>query len=114
MPKWQVRDVLRNKEIFRKRNGVASDGSTFVDEKERLVTRVFQQLQEISYEDLLAPVVKFIFLRLFRAILATEKLELHKMDVETAFLNGDLSEDVLMDQQEGLNFNYTGHVWKLL
>ena len=35
------------------------------------------------------------------AITAIHNLEIHQMDVKTAFLNGDLDEEIYMEQPEG-------------
>lgn len=36
------------------------------------------------------------------AIAALHNLEIHQMDVKTAFLNGDLDEEIYMEQPEGI------------
>ena len=40
-------------------------------------------------------------IRMLIAIAAIHNLELHQMDVKTAFLNGDLDEEIYMEQPEG-------------
>ena len=37
------------------------------------------------------------------AIAAVYKLEIHQMDVKTAFLNGDLEEEIYLEQPEGFH-----------
>ncbi len=50
----------------------------------------------------LAPVVKFSTIRLLLDLAATMDLECEQMDVVTAFLIGDLDEDIYMEIPEGL------------
>lgn len=42
-----------------------------------------------------------ISIRLLIAVAAIHDLKIHQMDVKTAFLNGDLDEEIYMDQPEG-------------
>ena len=46
-------------------------------------------------------VVRFISIRLILAIVARMDQELYQMDVKTAFLNGELNEEIYMDQPLG-------------
>jgi hypothetical protein len=48
-----------------------------------------------------APAVKFTSIRILLALVTQFNLELHQMDVVTAFLNGDLDEIIHMEQPEG-------------
>ena len=45
--------------------------------------------------------VRFAPIRLILAMVASLNLELHQMDVKTAFLNGELDEEIFMDQPIG-------------
>ncbi|XP_071688322.1 TMV resistance protein N-like [Rutidosis leptorrhynchoides] len=46
-------------------------------------------------------VVKMTTIRLVLSMVATEKLHLEQLDVKTAFLHGDIEEDIYMSQPEG-------------
>jgi len=55
----------------------------------------------MDYLDTFAPVTKLASIRILLAIAAVEDLEIHQMDVVTAFLLGDLDEEIYMEQPEG-------------
>ena len=66
--------------------------------KARLVARVFTQVLGIDFTDTFSPTLPITSFRLLVAIVAAQKLELHHLDVQTAFLHGDLEEEVYMEQ----------------
>jgi len=59
------------------------------------------QIEGIDYEKTFSPVVRFAFIRLLLAPVAHLDLELFQMDLRTAFLNGNLQEEIYMDQPIG-------------
>jgi len=48
----------------------------------------------VDYEETFSPVVKLVSIQLILAIVAHMDLELHQMDVKTAFLNGELKKEM--------------------
>jgi hypothetical protein len=69
--------------------------------KTRLVVKGFMQREGIYYNEIFSPVSCKDSFRIIMALVAHYDLELHQMDVKTAFLNGDLFENVYMAQPKG-------------
>ena len=69
--------------------------------KARLVAKGFSQVTGIDYTDTFVPVAKMNSIRLTLAIVAAHGLVVHQMDVKSAFLNGDLHEEIYMEQPKG-------------
>ena len=64
--------------------------------KARLVAKGFNQREGVNYNETFSPVSTKDSFRIIMALVAHFDLELHQMDVKTAFLNGNLFEDVYM------------------
>jgi len=62
--------------------------------KARLVAKGFTQREGIDYTETFSPVSKKDSFRIVMALLVHFDLELHQMDVKTAFLKGDLHENI--------------------
>ena len=83
--------------------------------KARLVVKGFMQKYGIDYNETYAPVMKYDSLRLLLAIATVLDLEIKQFDVDNAFLNAILNEDIYMQQPEGyVNLKFSNAVLKLL
>src|SRR5882762_9274941 len=89
------RKVVRNKWVFKHK----ADGRY----RARLVAKGFTQTHGVDYDETFSPVTRFESLHLLLALAALEDWEIHSMDVKSAFLNGDLDEEIYMAQPEGFS-----------
>jgi hypothetical protein len=72
-----------------------------VKHKARLVAKGYVQKHGIDYDEVFAPVARLDTVRLLLAMAANWGWEVHHLDVKTAFLNGELVEDVYVAQPDG-------------
>lgn len=94
-------NVVSCKWVFVTKEDIKPDGTVSPRFKARLVARRFSQIEMVDFFEIYAPVVKFTSVRVILALVAVRDMELHQMDVVTAFLNGDLEEEVYMEQPRG-------------
>ena len=104
--KWELVDLppaskpLGYKWIFKKK--MKADRS--IDKyKVRLVIKGYKQKEGLDYFDTYSLVTRISSIRMLIAITAIHNLEIHQMDVKTSFLNGDLDEEIYMEQPEGFS-----------
>jgi hypothetical protein len=87
------------------------EAGAIVKHKARLVARGFVQREGIDFDDTFAPVARMESVRLLFALAVQEGWRVHHMNVKSAFLNGDLKEEVYVHQPSG--FAIPGKVLRL-
>lgn len=101
---WELTDLPPGKKtvglkwVFKSK--YHSDGSLH-KHKARLVAKGYSQKQGVDFEDTFSPVARLETVRTFLALAAQLKWPIFQLDLKSAFLNGDLQEEVFVDQPEG-------------
>eukprot|EP01018_Ginkgo_biloba_P014420 Gb_10191 [translate_table: standard] len=101
---WRLVELSKEKKkigckwVFRMK--YKADG-TINKHKARFVVKGYAQKEGIDSEETFTPTAKMITIRLVLAIAAQLGWKVHQMDVKSSFLNGDLKEEVYMQQPEG-------------
>nr|GEX33844.1 hypothetical protein [Tanacetum cinerariifolium] len=79
-----------------------------------LVAHGYRQGEGIDFEESFAPVARLEAIRIFLAYAAHKNMFVYQMDVKTAFLNGNLWEEVYVSQPDGfVDIDNLNHVYKL-
>ncbi|GJW50756.1 retrovirus-related pol polyprotein from transposon TNT 1-94 [Tanacetum coccineum] len=80
----------------------------------RLVAKGYRQEEGLDFQESFALVARLEAIRIFLANAASKNITVYQMDVKTAFLNGDLKEEVYMSQPEGfVDPDHPHHVYHL-
>jgi hypothetical protein len=97
-PLPEGKNLIGCKWIYRTK--FTSDGA-IEKHKARLVAKGFSQKEGIDYTETFAPVAKMTTIRIVVSLAAKFGWEIHQMDVKSAFLHGDLLEEIYMKQPPG-------------
>ncbi|KAJ0817027.1 putative RNA-directed DNA polymerase [Helianthus annuus] len=90
--KLGTRWVFRNKQ---------DSAGVIVRNKARLVVQGFRQIEGLDYDEVYAPVARLEAIRIFLAYASYMGFTVYQMDVKTAFLYGDVKEEIFVEQPPG-------------
>ena len=92
------KNIVKNRWIFKIKRDADGKIATY---RARLVAKGFTQQYGLDYNETFSPVVRHSSIRMLLSLAVELDLKIDHLDVKTAFLNGDLSEEIYMCQPEG-------------
>jgi hypothetical protein len=111
VPRPKGKFVVTSKWIYKIKHAVDRSIEKY---KSRFVARGFSQVEGLDYDDTFSRVAQYTSIRSIIALVASMGWKLHQMDVKTTFLNGEIEEEVYIEQPEGFVIhNEISHVCRL-
>ena len=108
VPRPKGEHIIGTKWIFRSKT--IEEGNVIHD-KARLVAQGYSQMEGVDYDETFAPVARMKSIRILLALACHLKFKLYQMDVNTAFLNEFLKENVYVAQPKGfIDPHFPDHV----
>eukprot|EP00253_Pinus_taeda_P025526 PITA_25526 len=92
------RKPIGSKWVFKKKTNAEGKVEKY---KAQLVAKGYSQVPGIDFGDIFSPVARVTSIRLLLSVAVVFYFEVEQMDVKTAFLHGDLEEEIYMKQPEG-------------
>jgi hypothetical protein len=96
------KNVIGSKWIFK--NKLNEQGQV-IRNKERLVCKGYAHIEGLDFGETFVLVARLEAIRMFLAYACHKRFKVYQMDVKSAFLNGDLSEEVYIEQPEGFKLS---------
>jgi hypothetical protein len=111
VPRLKNKNVISTKWVFR--NKMNEDGHV-TRNKATLVCKGYAQIEGINFEETYALVARMEAIYLLLAYACSKNVKVYQMDVKSTFLNGELEEEVYIEQPEGFQLSEnTDYVCKL-
>ena len=98
VPRPKDKNVIGTKWIFKNK---LNENGDVIRNKARLFCKGYAQQKGIDFEETFAPIARLEATRMFLALSSFQKFKVFQMDMTFAFLNGDLDEEVYIEQPDG-------------
>ena len=100
VPRASNKNIIGSKWVFKNKS---NEQGKIVRNKARLVCKGYAQVEGQDFDETFAPVARMEAIRMFLAYACHKRFKVYQMDVKSAFLNGNLEEEVYMEQPEGFS-----------
>jgi len=103
---WELTELSKGKKaigckwVYAKNKGSLKED--IVCYKVRLVAKGYAQREDIDYNEVFFPIVKNSSIRILLVLVAQYELDLDQLDMKTAFLHGDLDEEIPYVSADGV------------
>jgi FtsZ-interacting cell division protein YlmF len=102
VPRPTNKNVIGSKWVYKNK---MNEQQNIVRNKARLVCKGYAQIEGLDFDETFAPVARLEAIRMFLAYAFHKQFKVYQMDVKSYFLNGDLKEEVYMEQPEGFQLS---------
>jgi hypothetical protein len=99
VPRPKDKNVIETKWVYK--NKLNEDGQV-TRKKARLVCKGYAQFEGIEFEGKFSLVARMEAIRLLLAYASSKNIKVYQMDVKSSFLNGELDEEVFIEQPKGI------------
>jgi hypothetical protein len=110
VPRPKNKNIIGTKWVYK--NKMNTNGKV-IKNKAILLCKGYSQVEGVDYEETFAPVSRLEAIRMFLAFSSYKKFKVYQMDVKSTFLNGNLDEEVYIEQPKGFKLHKEDYVYKL-
>eukprot|EP00253_Pinus_taeda_P035988 PITA_35988 len=98
VPRPKDKNVIGTKWVFKNK---LNENGEVIRNKARLVCKGYAQQEGIDFEETFAPVARLEAIRMFLTLSSFQNFKVFQMEVKSTFLNGDMEEEVYIEQPDG-------------
>jgi hypothetical protein len=111
VPRPKGKSIVSSKWLYKIKHAADESVEKY---KARFVARGFSQKEGIDYDEIFAPIARYTPIHTVISLASILGWKLHQMDVKTAFLNGEVEQEVYVEQPDGFVVrSKESHVCKL-